>query len=157
MPFLNIKICDFTIKWPKHQNLRKSTVKIYLGFNWSKAKREAYDKYQRGSTSRNILAADVRADLKAQIVTRLEEINNNFEAEINQLYQRNLILPNTTQAYVNLQQCELTESQQSVLALGLKCHYKGKFDITAKEVELVLLYNLLVEHHEKECIAIKPD
>ena len=67
------------------------------------------------------------------------QTNSRTLQKCNKSYNGQIFLPTKTDAYVNLSDRELT------LQLGLKCHFKSKFDPIVKKLETEMLNDSLLK------------
>ena len=112
-----------------------------------------------------ILARIPEPDLRRAIATKLTENEAHDEAvtssritnKLNKLYKGTIAFPTTNRTHINLSDTELTNHQNDILSLGIKCHYKPKFDPLKKQVELEILYDTLINMHNKGIIHINPN
>ena len=64
--------------------------------------------------------------------------------KLNNLYDGNILLKSGSDAYVNLSDHILTNSQKEFLNLGINCHLPRKYSKLEKKTELELLYQKLL-------------
>ena len=79
-------------------------------------------------------------------------------AKLNRLYQEKLLFSQTpSKNYINLSNTQLDKNSETLLSLGLKCHYKPKFNVITKELELEVLYSKLLTMQQQNIIEINSD
>ena len=84
-------------------------------------------------------------------------ISSRTNNKLNRLYKGTLSFLNANRTHISLSDTELSADQNTILSLGIKCHYKPKFDILKKQVELETLYDTLFNMHKQGTIHMNPN
>lgn len=112
------------------------------------------------------LTANLRSNVSDELFTcftkKLRDIRTTTNAEIkrrhikklNQLYDGQIYLKESKDKFINLSQLELTETDKTVLNLGLNCHLQSKFNPTKKKLELEILYQSLLNLEKEHTVTI---
>ena len=99
----------------------------------------------------------------------LDTIQNNvdeLEAEtklkmlrkLSKLYKAPVVLPDKeVDAFINLSNYTLTDSEKHLLNLGLNCHLQSQVDIYERKVELEILYEGLLDLQTQKIVQISPE
>ena len=100
------------------------------------------------------------------ILTTIQNNVDKLEAEtklkmikkLSKLYKAPVVLPDKeVDAYINLSNYTLTDSERNLLNLGLNCHLQSPVDIYNRKVELEILYESLLDLQTQKIIDISPE
>ncbi|XP_076045746.1 uncharacterized protein LOC143027986 [Oratosquilla oratoria] len=108
-----------------------------------------------------VIASDLRDQIERALQHSLSMYINSTETRVqkklSRLYGSKVLLPKSTDGYLNLSNYILSDIQKEFLNLGLKCNYMPKFRKIEKTAELELLYRNLCELHKDGKINMNPD
>ncbi|XP_076047362.1 uncharacterized protein LOC143028892 [Oratosquilla oratoria] len=89
--------------------------------------------------------------------TPQEYRGNKTTKKLNRLYGGPLLLPQRSEAYINLSDHTLTEAQKELLDLGLNCHLQPKFEKVDKAAEMELLLQSLFQLQKDGKVTVSSD
>ncbi|XP_076029364.1 uncharacterized protein LOC143018124 [Oratosquilla oratoria] len=102
------------------------------------------------------LCDEIERALHHSLSMHANATESRVQKKLSRLYKGKMLIPKSTDGFLNLPNYPLSDLQKEFLNLGLKCNYMPHLKKTKKTAELELLYRNLCELHKKCKIDINP-
>ena len=96
----------------------------------------------------------IKATLENQYQQHESGERRNIIKKLNSLSNRNILLPDNNDCFINLSDYNISEREKEALNLGLNCHIQKRFDPLDKKIEMEMLYSSLLKLEENSKIRI---
>ena len=117
---------------------------------------EAITQFSSSNTDEDLRASTL-AKVSDIVLDYEETVKTRTHRKLSLLYGDHVVLPDSSDNFINLSSHELTSDQKELLNLGLNCTFYPKHNQEGKKAELELLYQQICDHSQAGRINVNPD
>ena len=158
--YSNIKTHDPAVRDKQFtKDYRRKLVEHQLNAKTASCKRlqQELDRLNAQLSTRNIepcLLTKIKEELD-KIAEKTDHATNiRTTKKLSKLYGGHIMLPQSSDGYINLSSVDLTEEQKELLNLGLNCHIQTRFDEIEKQADLELLYQDILKLEKEKKVEV---
>ncbi|XP_076042094.1 uncharacterized protein LOC143025994 [Oratosquilla oratoria] len=151
-----VQLKDFTLKFRRSLLLEQIDQKQQLLRSLNEELGKVMELFHNCNFASH-LRDEIERALHHSLSMHANATESRVQKKLSRLYGGKMLIPKSTDGFINLSDYPLSDHQKEFLNLGLKCNYMPHFKKEEKTAELELLYRNLCELHKKGKIDMNPD